>query len=552
MGDVRFAQGFVGRFVKAPAESTWPLVHRTLGVPATSLEQGVNALNVFGARPHTVALVAESGTVCIKGRPYRADGGTRPTPFGTGDVARELATLDGRFAICMLSTNRLVLATDILGASAVFYHFDPQYGLLFSTHLGLLTRSMSRTPALNQLGVASVLAGSCMLGERTPYEGICRLQAGEYLIAERQGPALTYRIAPYVDVVDELIGGARDERESFESLIMSAVETNAPSPDAGLMLSGGKDSQTLGLALRLLGRHQFRAFSFGEWRSEDLRRAKSFAAALNIEHYAVDYSKWNFESYAETLTELSAGASGLQAAHHLVAYDRLRGQLALGLVGFLGDALTGAHLPRTGQTVLDIVLPFRRNWHPELRAAYATELSLLEAEVEQQWRDRDGLSAIQRSQLTDLVVRQATWISTSFDLCDWFVPLSFPFFSRRLIRFWLNQPIENLKDQRLYANWVSQTFSRLIAETRHTPPFGTRVDEWIQQALDHLHAQTGRVPVVAVVNWPAKLKSSATWLELLAQQTTDERLRRALPAQLRHGSGYYPALLGAGLACAVR
>jgi hypothetical protein len=554
MADVRFVQGFLGRFVRNEPDGTPQLIERALGESSTPLKRGDHAVHAFGMRQETMALVVEGdAAVCVKGRPYPADGAGSAT-LGGDAIERELAALDGRFALCLLGSNRLVLATDILGASAVFYHVDPEHGILFSSHLGLLVRSMSKRPSLDQMGVVGILAGSCMVGDRTPYQNIRRLRAGQYLLAEKHGGATTYRVANYLDPVEDLIGSHPADAgndEMFESLIVSAVARAATSTDIGLMLSGGKDSQTLALAL-LLGGRQVRSFTFGEWRSSDLRAAKRFASALGIEHQAIDYSSWDFKTYADAVVELAAGASGLQVAHHLVAYDRLRGRVALALVGFLGDAITGAHLPQSGQTVLDIVLPFRRNWHPDLRAAYAEELRQLEAEVEQYWRDTTGLHEHQRSQLTDLVVRQGTWISSSFDVCDWFVPLSFPFFSRHLIRFWLNQPIGNLQGQRLYSEWVADRFSRVRASRRRTSSLSTRMYEGIQQALDYVDAATKRAPAVAVVDWRDKLASSASWLDDLSRHTTDDRLRRVLPAQLHHGSGHYPALLAAGLAFAAK
>jgi len=553
--DVRFAQGFVGVFSRERSEAPPTPVDGCLDVAVTRLTEGDHILDVVGNRHPTIPLSVESGIACIKGRPHRLGADASSLTIGGANVARELAALDGRFAVCVLAANRLVLATDILGASAVFYHYDPGCGLRFSTHLGFLIRSMPRTPALDALGVTGILAGSCMIGGRTPYEGVQRLKAGECLIAERHGPTLTYRVDRYLDLVDELIASPLDpvgEEASFESLILETVAREATSRDLGLMLSGGKDSQTLALTLLLLEHKTFRAFTFGEWRSADLRRAKRFAAALKIPHESIDYRRWTFETYADVVTQLAGGASGLQAAHHLVAYDRLRGRTSQAMLGFLGDALTGAHLPGSGQTRVDTVLPFRRSWHPELRRAYAPELAQLEVEIEQQWSDRPEIRASQRNQLTDLVIRQATWISSSFDLCDWFVPLSFPFFSRRLFRFWLNQTVESLTGQRLYSDWVARTFARLATDSGHTPPLGARVYETLQQLLDNFDSRTGRGPVVPVVNWQAKLKSSAKWLEQVAAHTTDERLRRVLPAQLKHRSGHYPALLAAGLACAVK
>jgi len=554
MADVRFVQGFLGRFVRNEANEIPQLIQRAVGEPATPLTRGDHVVHAFGARQETMALVVErDAAVCIKGRPYPA-GAAGPSTLGRDTIDRELAAFDGRFALCLVSSNRLVLATDILGASAVFYHVDPEQGILFSTHLGLLVRSMPVRPSLDQMGVVGILAGSCMVGDRTPYQHVRRLRAGQYLLAEKHGEAITCRVANYLDPVEDLIGSrpaVEGNDEAFESMIVSAVARMATSTDLGLMLSGGKDSQTLALAL-LLGGREVRSFTFGEWRSADMRAAKRFASALGIEHQAIDYSSWDFKTYADAVVELAAGASGLQVAHHLVAYDRLRGRVTLGLVGFLGDAITGAHLPQPGQTILDIVLPFRRNWHPDLRAAYADELRQLEAEVEAYWRDTSGLQEHQRSQLTDLVVRQATWISSSFDVCDWFVPLSFPFFSRHLIRFWLNQPIANLQGQRLYSTWVADCFGRVSASRRRSASLSTRVYEGIQQALDYVDAATKRAPAVAVVNWRDKLASSASWLDDLSRQTTDDRLRRVLPAQLHHGSGHYPALLAAGLAFAAK
>lgn len=54
---------------------------------------------------------------------------------------------------------------------------------MFSTHLGLLLGMLEEEVELDAIGVASMLISNASIGGSTPFKGVYRLQATEYIRA---------------------------------------------------------------------------------------------------------------------------------------------------------------------------------------------------------------------------------------------------------------------------------------------------------------------------------------------------------------------------------
>jgi Asparagine synthase len=545
----RFAKAFVGGLTATDREA-WRLP-RVAGASGEAAAETMSAADValyaFGDRAATLRLSVSDGMIYVKGRPFWLHGSCEA--LGAAAFEGCLAALDGRFSLCAIFADSVWLATDILGAGPIFYHVDRDRGLLFSTHLGLLIHSLPQRPALDQLGVVAMIAGSCSVGGRTAFDGIRRLEAGQFLVAARGRSPLEHRVGTYVDVVRELTTpqpGSQRSLDDFEELFVAAVDREAVTADHALMLSGGKDSQAIALAHVLRGRTPIRAFTFGEPQAMDVRGARQFAHEFAVDHTVIDYSNWTFESYAELIVALSGGSSGVQTASHVVAYERLADRVPLAMVGYLGDALTGAHLPRDGQTIADPVLPFRGSWHPSVVEEYSPEWEGLQAMLESRWPSYADVPLRQRAMLTDLLVRQATWISATFDLCDWFVPLSFPLFSRSLIQFCLNLPEPDLVDQSLYRRWLARSRNRTMAETRGAKRQSSALLQPLLHRLDRFRGKRQ----FDLLDWKKQFDGSKSWLRRVFDEKAEARLRRVMLAQIDEGYGHYPSLLAAGVVLA--
>ncbi|MGH7386619.1 MAG: hypothetical protein ACREKG_15680, partial [Candidatus Rokuibacteriota bacterium] len=159
----------------------------------------------------------------------------------------------------------------------------------------------------------------------------------------------------------------------------------------------------------------------------------------------------------------------------------------------------------------------------------------------------------QRSLLLDLTIRQATYISSSFDLFDWHLPLCFPFYARRLMRFCFNLPLEDLTDQRLYQEWLRQSRERIRTRGVSTRSPSWMVYEATQIALNRLNRVTGLASMPPLMDWDARVRRSRSWLREVAETTPDERLRKVFVAQLQLTRRWpIPILLVAGVSLATR
>jgi Asparagine synthase len=554
MRPVPYAKAFVGVMCADDhGEERYTLASDVNREPVTSIARTNRfKLHLFGRTTPTIDVFAADDCACVKGRPFALQKDLNPLALNCADLLRQLRELDGRFSLCVRFDQTLVLATDLIGSSAIFYAID-SFGLVFATHFGLLMRSLPNRPPLDNLGVASILAGSCCVNGRTPFAHIRRLEAGQCLIAEYHDGQIAHRVETYLDPVETLLDStAHDTKpiDAFEASLVAAVQREVATGDHGLMLSGGHDSRAIAQALLLSGHTSFGAFTFGEWRSTDVRQARRFAQDVGLDHALIDYHDWEFQTYAPMITALCHGTAGIQTAHYLVGYERAAAQMNRGLVGYLGDALTGAHVPRGGESIADRIFAFRSRWHPAFESAYRDELAELESAVNERWSARPELSLVQRALLTDLTIRQATRISATFDLCEWVLPLSFPFYSRQFMRVCFNLPSDLLSEQRLYRAWIDSSFTRIRGARPRTPSTRWVGYESIQWLLDRVQRTTGLAPMVDVVDWNRRVERSRGWLATLSEEVEDARLRRVFRAQVHSQHPDRPALLAAGLVLA--
>jgi hypothetical protein len=520
-----FAKAFAGVLGKSPPPQSWGKAYRGLAVAAEDVPGG--RLWRFG-RAHATAPLAASGVVI--GRPFVDTVGPLHLVELTA-IRRVLAQLDGRFCLCTrLEGGTTVLATDWLGQGPLFYG-ALNGAVYFASHLGLLLSMLEGLPPLDQLGLASMLGGTTLIGGRTPHQGIRRLMAGEMAVI---GPgASDVKVERYADPADILAqdaapGGA--PADAFSHYLQVSLARESLSGDGlTLMLTGGKDSTALAYGLVETGRRDFRTATFGRRYCRDVVLARHTARALGLPHRRIPYEHWTLHGEADFVAAISGGSAGLQTSHNIVGYRDIGDQADTAMVGFLGDAITGAHL---GPRSLDrLGLSFTRNWHPPFEEMYAEELAALRNEMEGYARDLSTLAPHQRLLLLDFTVRQATWISQTFSLCNWWIDLSTPFCHRDLIRFLFNLPEQEIEHQRFYTRWLAQTGKRLREER---PSLGERLIDAERLARRAMTRFLGTTHPDSTVDWTAMQRASMSWLEkTISGYHEDTRLKALATTELQ-------------------
>lgn len=518
---------------------------------ANTFTVGNLQLWVIGQRRSTQTFERHGGGVLlVKGRPFSEGGTTLRIPDNLSDIDRVLQKLDGRFALTVACEKEFVLATDLIGASAIYIHEGPNAQITFATHLGLLLELLPTRPTLSAKGVASVLFGSCIVGGNTHYKGIRRLEAGNLFHSSvSRAPIRRVYLAPLAALADQGVPD-RSVEETLDALLVESVQRESRSGAGALMLSGGHDSQAVAHAWLSSKVDPLYCVTFGEWRSMDVRGARMFAAAADMPHRVVPYRRWSIAGYAPYVVGLTAGASGLQTAHRIVAYDSIRNTLPIAMVGYLGDALSGKHLPANGQDIVASVLPFSRGFHPSVMEFFSHELSEIDAELRDMAAGWKGLEIHQQAMLVDLLVREATWFSSTFDLEDWIAPLSFPFFHRRILRLFFNMPLQNLSGQSFYKKWLDRKATKLSVH-------GWDCRATLHSALDAISRRTGWFRSVRVCDWMARFRDEQEWLSEAVDSCPDPCLRKLSKIQLNaiKGPKQYLCLLvmlGIGLSVQAR
>ena len=113
-------------------------------------------------------------------------------------------------------------------------------------------------------------------------------------------------------------------------------------------------------------------------------------------------------------------------------------------------------------TVIPLIIPIllKRIHDPILNDLFAKEGETIKEYVADTFRDLARDVGTHRAHaILRIQWMQARWLSMTFDLCDWFLPISYPFMQRRLIASWLQADIEDPRIQQIFA----QVLERALA-----------------------------------------------------------------------------------------
>lgn len=482
--------GFVGMLGGSEALAE---AFRTIdGVQRLSPEHGRCTLAYYQRNAPCERATPETRAV-FTGRPFLNGsllGSAEPDPH---------ETLDGKFAMASLGPHSVALSTDCLGAGAVYYT-EANGAFYFASHLGLLLKMLPVVPKSNEFAIAAQLFARAQIFDETHFEGVFRLPAGTSVTAELDPSDATLKVGkPRGGGMSALLAA---EAPAFGpgtlmSLLDKGVAREAFGPDSLLMLSGGRDSLAIALADAPTPP---RAATYGERYSMDFVRGRRRARQLGLKSSAVPYDDWRIDSYHEEIVGLHAGCSGLQTAHNIVAFDWAQ-DADVAAVGFLGDALTGAHLgpsadPDEGQA-LKVLLPNLDD--PLLSDSFPEEKAAVKEFVLSRFRElSQDVGGRRALMLLDLEWRQARWISMMFDLCEWFVPVAYPFFQRDLIASSLQADQKALRNQQAYDKALRHGLSRRNLSLSMHSLYSPRREAWLR-ALMRRKRPTSRVDWASVV-----------------------------------------------------
>lgn len=368
----------------------------------------------------------------------------------TDDFNSYLQNIDGKFACwCIEQDCSLFLGTDILGAGAIYYHWFGN-NLYFATHLGLLIDILPNKPGINRLGLVSQLLTRQQLFDETHFKGIFRIESGSFFkikMQNKQSGRLKSKRHKYISM--ENIPTTQLSEKRFNEYISENMKNTCKSVSA-IMLSGGLDSWCL-----TLNRPDSvtRSITYGTEDSYDINMVKEKSKLLEIDNVFIPYDNWTLNDYFDLVVKLNRGCSGLETIHNLVAFKLSSIHTDAAYVGYLGDALTGKHHKKNGDADLSQIFKIiliNQN-EPLISKYFKDEKNYIVQYLRDQWnRYSSELSPTAALMLFDLKFRQGRWISQNFDLCAWYIDLSYPFLDRKLIAASMGMKKKQLEKQSFY------------------------------------------------------------------------------------------------------
>lgn len=252
------------------------------------------------------------------------------------------------FALWDAKAERLLVAVDHIGMKPLYLAEQDGFLAFASEVKAFFTDEWHIAPRLNLNALDTYLSFGFQVGEATLFEGVHRLPAGHYLIAEKG----TYQIKPYWQFgMSSFSPSHQDTSTWIEQTRMALVESvqlhlRSDVP-LGLFLSGGIDSASI---LGIMAREQtesIQTFTVGYQASvpdNELHHAQRIATHFKTHHNEriISAQDWwhGFERYIYHEDEPTANPSAVSLL--LLAEDTAK-YVKVVLTGLGGDELFGGY-----------------------------------------------------------------------------------------------------------------------------------------------------------------------------------------------------------------
>jgi asparagine synthetase B (glutamine-hydrolysing) len=251
---------------------------------------------------------------------------------------QSIADLNGIFAACLWDerSEAATLVNDRLGIGRLHYRVGES-----RLEVASRAKALARDDEIDARALGQLLQVGYPLEDRTLYPGVRLLapssfatwHSGQLLIKHTWEPPAPAGGEVDLDQAAEALGAA------IERAVERALD---PRLATVLPLSGGLDSRVLlGLARR---RAALTTLSYGHRHSWDLRFGARLARVAGTHHGAVRLGRDYMARFGARGVFLTDGQAPLHAFHILSLNSWIAAQPSMVLSGFLGDALTGAHL----------------------------------------------------------------------------------------------------------------------------------------------------------------------------------------------------------------
>jgi hypothetical protein len=366
---------------------------------------------------------------------------------------------------------RLTIANDLLGLYPL--HVASAAGRFI---FGTRPSSFALVPGFHHVpdleAVVELLRIEHLLGERSMVAGVSLLPPGSLLEVRPGGLPAVRRVRDPFAGRDPEPATLEDAAARLGAAFDEAFAWRPASPRVVLPLSGGKDSRTVACELLRAGtvpRDAIASFSLGAPEQWDARCARRLARRLGLDWRIVPHDPTLQDRWLGRFTALADGSANAFASWWAQILEEAEPGAAIAS-GYLGDALTGAHLdffdpayadPRrapgpdrdaAGFLASRAARCFTRDalartLRPELAALLDGPARTLEA----RHRALPGLPRHARAIRTDVLERQRRFIANQIHLYRQSREVFAPFTHPAFVRACLSLGEDHVRGQRAYA-----------------------------------------------------------------------------------------------------
>lgn len=381
-----------------------------------------------------------------------------------------LCGLNGLYVICIWEggAKKLTIVTDRYGFRKLYY-WSSRKRLLFASEYKAIVWHPEFNNKIDELALADLLSVGYELDDRTLFEHV-KLVPPASVMTYRNGGLSIRRYWNYR--FDRKDGVALSEEQCIDEYffgLREAVRKRAKD-NLCLQVTGGLDSRCLAGILNQCGEGlKVKTVTIGHAHCHDVRYGRAIARSSGYEHVFLEVVPAYLKMYAKDFVSrlegtINCDTSWIFAMDAFLVENRMRYVMN----GFLGDCISGAHLPAhlasetSAEKAVRVLYDsfYNRGFRDEelgrlLRPnIYRTIRGECFNSVKRSFEMANTDNILNKADYVDLYQRQRRFIAAHIDVAAEFTRVLDPFADNDLVDFVLRLPVEMRVGQAVYRKMI--------------------------------------------------------------------------------------------------
>ena len=215
--------------------------------------------------------------------------------FGISDFEDRIKQANGVFSVIIKQDNCLFAATDIIRMFPLFYK-QTENSFIITDQI----ESINEAEKINNFSLNEILFAGFVTGDRTIYNSIKQLQAGELIFYEKQKLSQTfyhsYLKSKKIVLNNQVLNIDKKAVSVFENVFQRLVKS-LQNKTAIVPLSGGFDSRLIATMLRKNNYKDVICYTYGAKNAKDLPISEKVAKQLGFKWYYIEYNEKLFANF---------------------------------------------------------------------------------------------------------------------------------------------------------------------------------------------------------------------------------------------------------------